>query len=74
MKELLIKLGSECKCFRMFLHKGQIDVALDTGYSVESISSFERGRTNNLRILLWYLDNGYDIYDFIKRWNKNEDK
>ena len=70
--ELLKKLGMECRCFRMFIHKVQIDVAVDTGYSVESISSFERGRTNNLRILLWYVNEGYDICDFVKRWN-NED-
>jgi len=71
-EELLKKLGEECKYFRMFNHKVQLDVAVETDYSIESISAFERGRTNNLRILLWYISNGYDIYDFLKRWN-NED-
>lgn len=67
--ELLKKLGKECKYFRMFIHKIQSDAAIDTDYSIESISAFERGRTNNLKILLWYIENGYDITDFIKRWN-----
>lgn len=67
--ELLKKLGEECKYFRMFIRKIQSDAAIDTDYSIESISAFERGRTNNLKILLWYIENGYDITDFIKRWN-----
>lgn len=54
----LRKMGTRCKQFR--IHRGyyQADVAADTGYSVENISSFETGRNDNARILLWYFEHG----------------
>ena len=54
----LREMGHRCKQFR--IHRGyyQNDVAADTGYSVENISSFETGRNDNARILLWYFEHG----------------
>lgn len=54
----LREIGQRCKKYRV--HRGyyQTDVAADTGYSVENISSFETGRNDNARILLWYFEHG----------------
>ena len=54
----LREMGRRCKKYRV--HRGyyQTDVAADTGYSVENISSFETGRNDNARILLWYFEHG----------------
>lgn len=54
----LKQVGLMCKTYRRAIGFRQIDVAADTGYSVENISAFERGRNDNLEILLWYFDNG----------------
>lgn len=54
----LKQVGLRCKTYRRAIGFRQIDVAADTGYSVENISAFERGRNDNLEILLWYFDKG----------------
>lgn len=54
----LKQVGLMCKTYRRAIGFRQVDVAADTGYSVENISSFERGRNDNLVILLWYLSKG----------------
>lgn len=54
----LSELGRRCKEFRVEHGYHQIDVAIDTGYSVENISAFETGRNDNARILLWYFSHG----------------
>lgn len=51
-------LGAQCKAHRQDINLLQSDVARDTGYSVENISSFETGRNDNARILLWYVAHG----------------
>lgn len=57
-------IGRKCKRFRMGLGLLQIDVAAATGYSIENISSFETGRNDNMRILLWYFEHGM-TYDYL---------
>lgn len=54
----LREMGQRCKQFRVDRGYYQTDVAADTGYSVENISSFETGRNDNARILLWYFEQG----------------
>ena len=54
----LCEMGRRCKQFRVDHGYYQSDVAADTGYSVENISSFETGRNDNARILLWYFEHG----------------
>lgn len=54
----LREMGRRCKKFRVHHGYYQTDVADDTGYSVENISSFETGRNDNARILLWYFEHG----------------
>lgn len=58
---LLYRLGVYCGDFRRSQGATQISVAVDTGYSVETISSFECGRNNNLTIFLWYVVHGLDV-------------
>ena len=53
-------VGAHCKALRQNLQLLQSDVARDTGYSVENISSFETGRNDNARIMLWYVARGLD--------------
>ena len=54
----LRRMGTRCKQFRVENGYFQTDVANGTGYSVENISSFETGRNDNARILLWYFEHG----------------
>ena len=60
-------MGKRCKQFRIEKGFFQNDVAIDTGYSVENISSFETGRNDNARILIWYLEHGMTCDDLFKR-------
>lgn len=51
-------IGQRCQKYRVEQGYYQSDVAADTGYSIENISSFETGRNDNARILLWYFAHG----------------
>ena len=63
-KHILLKnIGKLCQNFRVSIQETQLTMSLDVNYSVESISSFENGRNNNMVLLLWYLSNGLDIDD-----------
>ena len=53
-------VGAFCKAHRENLGLLQRDVANDTGYSIENISSFETGRNDNARIMLWYVAHDLD--------------
>lgn len=55
------KIGERCKRFRQLLQYRQIDVAHDTGYSLENISGFENGRNDNGLIMLWYIAHGMSV-------------
>ena len=57
----LREVGRCCKQYRKEHGFHQADVAKETGYSVENISSFETGRNDNARILLWYFEHGMQI-------------
>lgn len=54
-------IGARCKEYRLTLGVLQYKVAQDTGYSMENVSSFETGRNDNARILLWYFTHGMSI-------------
>ena len=54
----LCDMGKRCKKYRIEHGFYQSDVAKETGDSVENISSFETGRNDNARILLWYFVHG----------------
>lgn len=58
MLSSLKEIGRRCKQYRVERGYLQCDVARDTGYSIENISSFETGRNDNARILLWYFNHG----------------
>ena len=57
------EIGKACQRYRKNIGKTQREVAEATHYSVENISAFENGRTNNFRILLWYVANGLNVYN-----------
>lgn len=59
--KLLKVVGMRCKEYRETCALYQSDVAEETGYSKENVSSFETGRNNNAVILLWYIDHGLDL-------------
>lgn len=64
-------MGRRCKEFRVGQGYYQTDVAADTGYSVENISSFETGRNDNARILLWYFAHGMKAEHLFERGVKH---
>ena len=57
-QNILRAVGRMCKEYREYIGVTQSDVSRATGYSEQNISSFETGRTNNMILLLWYIDNG----------------
>lgn len=61
MHGILFKIGQQCQKYREYLGVTQKEVADEIDYSVEAISAFENGRTNNLIIFMWYYDNGFDF-------------
>lgn len=67
----LREMGWRCKQFRVDRGYYQTDVAAETGYSVENISSFETGRNDNARILLWYFEHGMKYEHLFERGGKN---
>lgn len=74
MNITLRELGKRCKQYRTEHGYLQTHVAHDTGYSVENISSFETGRNDNSRILLWYFEHGMNaeyIFDGGDRYGAN---
>lgn len=57
-KDALMLVGEMCKRHRENSGVTQAQVAEDTGYSEQNISSFETGRTNNMLIFLYYVNRG----------------
>ncbi len=55
------EIGEFCAAIRGEIGATQKDVAEDTGYTIQSISAFENGRTNNAEIFSWYLEQGQFI-------------
>lgn len=63
-------IGAMCSNYRRyFTEYSQQDVADDTGCSREAVSKFERGRTCNGIIFLWYIKNGIFEWVPIDKWN-----
>lgn len=67
----LREMGQRCKKYRVDHGYYQTDVAKETGYSVENISSFETGRNDNARILLWYFAHGMQSEHLFERGVKH---
>lgn len=61
----LAAIGARCRAWRKRYGYKQYCVAKDTGYSIENISSFECGRNDSMRILLWYIARGMSIDEII---------
>ena len=54
-----------CKGARKKDNMTIIGVAYLTGYSTSAIGSFENGKTNNERLLLWYMKK-FNLYDELR--------
>lgn len=67
----LREMGKRCKQYRVENGYYQANVAEETGYSIENISSFETGRNDNARILLWYFAHGMKYEYLIGGGTKN---
>lgn len=63
----LKEISAACQAYRRRVGVTQSRVAVDTGYSVESVSAFENGRINNLMLYLWYAGHGMDIESEVRR-------
>ena len=73
--EELKNIGQKCAAARRSKGYTQLQVSFAVGYTPENISAFECGRNDNMRILLWYLQNCIslsDMLDFVKGLKVNE--
>lgn len=67
---IMFWVGLNCQEFRRTKTSyTQVDVAKELGYSVENISAFENSRNDNMRILMWYILHGMEIYDLLRGLN-----
>lgn len=57
------ELGKKCREWRKDNYIPQRIIANDLGVSIELISAFEHGRTNNATILMWYIEHGFALDD-----------
>ncbi len=65
----LYEIGKMCQIARLACGKSQKEVAIDTGYTIGNISSFECGHNNNLQIFLWYAQNtNLSVYGEVLRY------
>ena len=55
------EIGGKCAEFRKYKKIPQSVIAKELGVSVETISAFEHGRTNNAVVLSWYIKNGLKL-------------
>lgn len=55
------EIGAKCAEFRKTIDVKQLEIASDLNVSVETISAFENGRTNNARVLMWYIEHGMTL-------------
>ena len=67
MNRRLKQIGTACKLRRKALGLTQYAVAVETGYSIKTISAFETGRTNNAILLVWYMNHGLDINEIFTK-------
>ena len=61
-KAIARDLGATCRRFRKSIGMNLSDVARDTGYTIQNISTFERGQNNNMKIYLWYVNHGLNYF------------
>lgn len=52
---------TRCAQWRLECGYTQKQIADSLGVSVETISAFEHGRTNNARVLSWYIEHGFTL-------------
>ena len=60
-KKIMERLGRDCADYRKSIGLTQDAFAMETGYAQGSISAFERGNSQSLRVFLLYVRKGYDV-------------
>lgn len=70
----MITIGRLCRRARRRRDLTQKQVAECTGYSVENICAFEKGRNSNSRLLIWYLLNTGLTVNEMKGWLEHGEK
>lgn len=63
----LKELAETCAEYRKSIGVSQSQVALDLGVSPKAISHFEKGRSSNALFLLWYIENGMGVEEWLER-------
>lgn len=55
-------IADNCRKWRVLdTEYTQKQIAEELGVSVETISAFEHGRTNNAVVLSWYIEHGFTL-------------
>ena len=54
-------IGEKCAEYRKQNKILQSEIAEELGVSIETISAFEHGRTNNAVVLSWYIEHGFTL-------------
>lgn len=55
---MLERIGLNCKALRKSKGYTLEDVSRETGYTQTYVCAFEHGRSDNVRILVWYFKHG----------------
>ena len=60
-----VNIGNLCKRWRIMSNYKISDIADELYYTEDNIRKFEQGLNNNMTILLWYINHGFDVTRFI---------
>lgn len=62
-----IWIGKSCRIWRNTMDYKLTQVAEETGFSIPTISAFEHGTNDNMLILMWYIEHGFNTEkDFVE--------
>lgn len=61
-----VNIGYLCKRWRIGNNYQLSQVAIDTDYTQDNIIKFEQGKNNNMNILLWYIEHGFEVRKYLE--------
>lgn len=61
-----VNIGYLCKRWRIGNNYQLSQVAADTDYTQDNIIKFEQGKNNNMNILLWYIEHGFEVRKYLE--------
>ena len=65
-------VGKLCQIRRMQTLVTQKDVAVETGYTYQTVSAFERGKLRSMDLLIWYMLNMGVTVEDLRRCTRSE--